>query len=311
MSERLFNAASNGLNIRGSDGSGDGAGDGSNNGSNNGPVNGRNNASAESAHERVKCPSCLSAFKVLKAKIPPQGVWTSCPNCSEKFFIPAANSLKDLLSGQGAGQDSLPKFRSGRARKGISYAESVDLREVGPETPTTTIVKKHFVGALVSAFVVLLLIGLAQFYVLSASTQADAETLDLRTVGEEPAENDPERIGEDLRFLKRQLSRYDRYHQRIDYRGVESRLFKSLRPMLSPNSCSEITSLNISADQPRYGFALQANCVGRELAGAKFVVRFEEGWAVVVDEKSQAETKFPIMPSAKRAAKDGAASSAE
>jgi hypothetical protein len=265
----------------------------------------------------INCPSCASKVKVPKDKVPQSGAWAICPICRERFFIPGYD-IGGILEVQPAPVDPSPAPRSrssgglppsggppssawspaaGRRLGGETRVIEKEGAILSAEPPRVRIADKILLG-LVLTCVVALMAGLVLAYIRAAETG----------VGEAPPPPSAVKVVEygfsevkaDLLFLRRKLTKHDRYHQVVNYRGVESRLFKHVQGLLAPDACRDIVALRLDSDSPRNGFNMRADCLAPKEKGAVLDVRFMEGWAVVRNHDTGLQLDVPLLASAQR-----------
>ncbi|MDR1656330.1 MAG: zinc-ribbon domain-containing protein [Deltaproteobacteria bacterium] len=248
------------------------------------------------------CPNCKLRIKVAKEKIPPGGALVICPRCRDKFFI-AGFDLAEVLETPSEPSVAQPRRRvkvEGLASASTNSRYSIDLAstEWGEVQTKTRFGNKPIIG-----LIILALLGLV--FALGAIYWEAAET-DLGGPPPPPvnvsrSEYAFPQVKSDLLYLRRKLFDNDRYHKVVNFRGVESRLFKYLQNILAPSSCQEIISLELDSQSPREGVVVKAVCFNRRERGAQIDIRFLGGWAVVRNNENGLRLDVPLLASAQKA----------
>ncbi|MDR2442881.1 MAG: zinc-ribbon domain-containing protein, partial [Deltaproteobacteria bacterium] len=233
--------------------------------------------------ESLSCPNCLNKVRVDRDKIPPSGAWAVCPFCREKFFIPAYN-VADVLE-EPVEKAAPPKRSIFSKTRAIDDRPSPILADVDLlSDPGRSIFGTKLGYSIMAIGVVALIAALILIY--NKASHSDAgEPVPAAPVVSRSEYGFPQ-VKADLLYLRRKLFRHERYNKVIDFRGVESRLFKHVQTILAPNACAEISSLKLTSQAPRSGFVVRATCSQPKAIPAEFEVKFLGGWAVVFNMES-------------------------
>ncbi|MDR1045577.1 MAG: zinc-ribbon domain-containing protein [Candidatus Adiutrix sp.] len=254
---------------------------------------------------KLTCPKCRARCFVPDDKVPQAGAWAQCPQCAERFFIrpqgfdwaadrpaPGAGppqSRPDRAGGRSPeAQALLDRLRPERAGLAAAFFNDEDLVILSLLRPPN-----YRLQALICSMVVLIAVT-AAFLVLK-DNRPPGRLASPPTLAPEKAYG-REQVRTDLIYLRREIMRRTSLSRSVNYSGAESRIFKYFIQDLNPETCREISALELSSERPASHFEMRPTCLNHDHPEPGLLIRWLGSSVEISSPPRSRILNFPIFP---------------
>ena len=216
---------------------------------------------------KLACPKCARGLALADDRVPPGGGWASCPRCGERFFLhPPGQGIKDqpppAIIREGGEREEL--LRRLRARSTEPAPHPPGEASHAWEEEVTIFPRRAWTteASALAGMVILLGVSLSILLLFRDSVRR-FEAPPPSPVSARP-DNDrgAGAARRDVEALRRASIGRSHLWAVVDFRGMESRIFKYFRSRLGLDEfCPQLYRLELRSEAPAEGLSFIGTCL--------------------------------------------------